>query len=118
MQHAASPPSTLPLLILQAQARGKELHGYEIANCATCHSDPAVAGEESGSGPPPRKQGEIPLPRLRDRNDSGGLKRLSHRLSAKHESALRRSQGVSDRYCRSGGITCETVLLSTGALGC
>jgi len=22
-------------LILQAQARGKELHGYEIANCAT-----------------------------------------------------------------------------------
>ena len=35
MQHAASPPSTLPLLILQAQARGDELHGHEVANCAT-----------------------------------------------------------------------------------
>ena len=35
MHHAASPPSTLPLLILQARARGEELHGNEIANCAT-----------------------------------------------------------------------------------
>ncbi len=33
MHHAASPPSTLPLLILQARAR--ELPGNEIANCAT-----------------------------------------------------------------------------------
>jgi len=35
MHHAASPPSTLPLLILQARARGKEQLGNEIANCAT-----------------------------------------------------------------------------------
>ena len=38
-----------------------------------CHSDPAVAGEESCSalgGPRNKNQGEISLPRLRDRNDS------------------------------------------------
>ncbi len=35
MHHAASPPEILPPLILQAQARGRQLHGYEIANCAT-----------------------------------------------------------------------------------
>ncbi len=91
MQHAASPPSTRPLLILQAQARGRELQGNEIANRATCHSE---RSEESRSGPPPRKQGEIPR---FARNDSGCLKRLSHGLSAKRESALRPSQGVSDR---------------------
>jgi len=35
MHHAASPPSTLPLLIIQARARGKEQLGNEIANRAT-----------------------------------------------------------------------------------
>jgi hypothetical protein len=35
MQHVASPPETLPLLILQARARGKEQIGNEIANRAT-----------------------------------------------------------------------------------
>jgi hypothetical protein len=35
MHRVASPPETLPLLILQAQAQGRELHGYEVANCDT-----------------------------------------------------------------------------------
>lgn len=35
MHHDASPPETLPLLILQALDRGDELHRYAAANCAT-----------------------------------------------------------------------------------
>jgi len=51
MQHAASPPSTLPLLILPAQARGKELHGYETANCATAQIAFDIADDAKGTQP-------------------------------------------------------------------
>jgi hypothetical protein len=76
MQHAASPPETFPPLILQAQARGREPHGYGIANRATCHSE---RSEESRSGP--RKQGEIPR---FARNDSGERQRFIARRDESH----------------------------------
>ncbi len=57
MHHAASPPSTLPLLTLQARARGKEQLGNEIANCATAQIafDNADDAEETQ---PARSEGQ------------------------------------------------------------
>jgi len=41
-----SPPGTLYLLILKALARGRELHGYEIANWIEQVSDEVLQVEE------------------------------------------------------------------------
>ena len=40
------PPGTLYLLILKALARGRELHGYEIANWIEQVSDEVLQVEE------------------------------------------------------------------------
>ena len=45
------PPGTLYLLILKALARGRELHGYEIANWIEQVSDEVLQVEEGSLNP-------------------------------------------------------------------
>jgi len=78
MQHTASPPETLPLSILQARARGRELQGNEIANRATCHSERSEEPRPALS-----EEGQSEIPRFA-RNDSGERQRFIARREESH----------------------------------
>ena len=79
------------------EGRRGERQGISHCSEIGCHSDPAVAGEESRPDPSPaipQTQSEIPLPRLRDRND------ISWFVGARQRTGMRDCGGWFHRATR------------------